>query len=299
MSDTAAIAAPGSRSQPTILIVAGTIASILIVRALAFGPSQAVLLIVGLALGATLYHASFSFAAAYRRAFVEGDISGVAAQLVMLAIAIVLFAPTLAVDGAPNGALAPVSMSMMVGAFLFGIGMQLANGCASGTLYTAGSGNVRMVMALIFFCLGGFLASLHFHVWAELPDFGAVSIGHTLGWGTATVLQLAMLIVVYTSLHAVGGRIRRPMGWGDEGFSWRRAVRGPWPLLLGAGLLAVLNWVTLLVAGHPWSITWAFALWTAKAAAAMGWDPATSPFWLGAFQQSALQRPILADTVSI
>ena len=86
--------------------------------------------------------------------------------------------------------------------------------------------------------------------------------------------------------------------WAGE-FSWRRLLTGPWPLLFGAGLLALLNWLTLLVAGHPWSITWALALWTAKVAMVFGWDPMTSPFWSGGFQQTALARSVLADTVSV
>ena len=31
----------------------------------------------------------------------------------------------------------------------------------------------------------------------------------------------------------------------------------------------------------------------------MGWDPVTSAFWTGGFQEAALARPLLADTVSV
>ena len=61
----------------------------------------------------------------------------------------------------------------------------------------------------------------------------------------------------------------------------------------------MLNWLTLLVAGHPWSITWGFTLWAAKAAVLLGWDPATSTFWSSAFARGALARPLLADTTSV
>ena len=40
------------------------------------------------------------------------------------------------------GAYAPAGLSVLVGAFLFGIGMQLGGGCGSGTLYTMGQGQV-------------------------------------------------------------------------------------------------------------------------------------------------------------
>ena len=42
-----------------------------------------------------------------------------------------------------------------------------------------------------------------------------------------------------------------------------RIIFGPWPVLWGALSLALLGLATLLVAGHPWSITFAFGLWGA------------------------------------
>ena len=47
-----------------------------------------------------------------------------------------------------GGAIAPLGPSLLIGAFVFGIGMQLANGCGSGTLYTVGGGSGRMLIAL-------------------------------------------------------------------------------------------------------------------------------------------------------
>ena len=46
-----------------------------------------------------------------------------------------------------------MSMSVMMGALIFGIGMQLGGGCASGTLYTCCAGKARIWVTL-FFCLG-------------------------------------------------------------------------------------------------------------------------------------------------
>ena len=46
-----------------------------------------------------------------------------------------------------------MSMSVMMGALIFGIGMQLGGGCASGMLYTCCAGKARIWVTL-FFCLG-------------------------------------------------------------------------------------------------------------------------------------------------
>ncbi|MCH7692692.1 MAG: YeeE/YedE family protein, partial [Proteobacteria bacterium] len=136
---TAAITLP--RIQRPFLFAALVAALGLFVYLAGTSAKQAALFVVGTGLGVSLYHAAFGFTGAYRRAIVDRDISGVTAQLVMLAAAMLLFAPILAQGTVFGhgvvGAVAPVSLSVAFGAFLFGIGMQLAGGCAPGTLYTA------------------------------------------------------------------------------------------------------------------------------------------------------------------
>jgi len=293
---------PRPRAQTALVALGALIAGALLLAVHEHGALKATLLGIGLALGVSLYHAAFGFTGAYRRAIVERDISGIGAQFVMLAVAIALFAPVLAAGEifghGVTGAVAPVSVSMVLGAFLFGVGMQMGGGCASGTLFTVGGGNLRMLVVLAFFCLGCFWASLHMHRWTALPGIGAVSVAESYGVWPAVAMQLAALGIVYGALYAAGGRNKRALWWRGE-FSGRRLLRGPWPLLLGALALALLNWLTLLLAGHPWSITWGFTLWAAKLAVLLGWDPAGNPFWSGGFQQAALARPILADTTSV
>jgi len=284
--------------------VAGALIAIMVVAALVSGQGMksAALFFIGIGIGLTLYHAAFGFTTAYRQAIRDKDLTGVAAQFVMLVLAMLMFAPVLAEGEAfgqrVGGAVAPVGVSMAFGAFIFGLGMQLAGGCGSGTLYTAGGGNVRMVLVLFSFCIGGFWGSLDLGAWQRLPGIGSVSLGERLGWPQAIAMQIAVMAFVFWGLRRLGGRVQRPLGWDGE-FTWGRLIRGPWPLLLSAGLLALFNWLTLLIAGHPWSITWAFALWTAKAAMAFGWDLHTSAFWTGGFQERALRGPLLADVTSV
>ncbi len=293
------IQSPTQRSWFGIGVLA---VGVLAVYLMSISAKHALLFAVGLAMGVTLYHAAFGFTAAYRRAITEREISGVTAQLLMLAAAMILFAPILArgeiFGHGVGGAVAPVGISMAVGAFVFGIGMQLASGCGSGTLFTVGGGNLKMLVVLAFFCIGGFWGSLDLAWWQTLPGIGAVSFGETYGWAVAVAAQLAVLAAIYLALRKLGGAHRRPLWWNGE-FSWRRMLCGPWPLLLAAGLLALLNWATLLIAGHPWSVTWAFALWAAKAAVFVGWDPASSGFWADGFPARALARPVLNDITSV
>lgn len=291
--------------QPTQRAVAGAGAAVLVAGALVLGADgweRGALLVLGGLLGITLYHAAFGFTSAYRRAFAVRDISGVGAQIVMLALATVLFAPVLSQGQAFGhgvvGAVAPVAVQVAIGSAMFGLGMQLAGGCGSGTLHAVGGGSARMVLALAAFCLGGFWATLHFGFWAALPSLGSISLAEKLGWEAALPIQLGALAAIWLALKRwARGAPQRPL-W-DGPWDWRRLARGPWPLLLGAIALALLNWATLVIAGHPWSITWAFTLWGAKAAMALGWDPAASAFWTGGFPENALANSILDDTTSV
>ena len=113
------------------------------------------------------------------------------------------------------------------------------------------------------YLFGRFLGSLDLHWWADLPGIGAVSLAERLGYPAAVGLQVLLLATIWLILKQLGFTARTNI-WRPGVFAWPNLMRGPWPLAWAALLLAILNWLSLLVAGHPWSITWAFALWVAK-----------------------------------
>jgi uncharacterized membrane protein YedE/YeeE len=258
---------------------------------------QIQLFAIGLGLGTALYYGSFGFSAAYRAAIMRRDMTGVIAQLVMIGVATVLFAPILS-SGQASGAWAPVGLQVAVGAFIFGIGMQLGGACASGTLFSIGGGSLRMMITLVFFCLGAFFGSLHLGWWGQLPDWGTQTFGHLLGWQVAVLFQLTAFALIWVGLCFFGKGYEQTGLWQKE-LGFRNLLMGPWPLLLSAVVLAGLNFLTLLVAGHPWSVTWAFTLWGAKLVSAAGIDLSFSGFWTAPFQSGALNGSLLADTTSL
>lgn len=256
--------------------------------------------IIGLGLGAVLLLASFGFAAGYRQAFIHKDMRGVLAQIAMIILATLLFAPDLA-NGQVSGAIAPIGVQVAVGAFLFGIGMQLGGACASGTLFSLGGGSIRMGLTLIFFCLGAFIGSLHLGWWGTLPSWGSHSLGQLMGWPAGVSVQILVLSGLAGLLWFWHRRTHAQTSWRQwlAPTPWRNAWAGPWPLLWGAIGLALFNYATLQTAGHPWSVTWAFTLWGAKIASLLGWDASTSGFWTSPFQARALAGPLWADTTSL
>ena len=276
-------------AQPLVLAAAGAVAAALAAAATAHGLRMLALLGLGVLLGAALYLFSFGFASAYRRLLEQRDAQGVRAQLLMLAAATLLFAPLLAQGSWFGrdiaGAVAPAGVPVAAGAFLFGLGMQLAGGCGSGTLYSAGGGQLRMAITLAAFCAGSFWASLHMDAWSVLPTLPPIALGERWGWPAAVGAQLLVLAALYALLGTWQGKAAR----------WRLS----WPLAAGALALAVLNLLTLITAGHPWSITWAFALWGAKLARIVGWEPAQHAFWSADFQRGALEASVFADVTSV
>jgi hypothetical protein len=266
---------------------------------------QAVLFLIGGALGVTLYHAAFGFTGGWRRLVVERRGRAMRAQMLMIGLTALAFMPLLSagtVLGQPLvGALAPVGTSVLVGAALFGLGMQLGGGCGSGTLFTVGGGSSRMLVTLAFFVVGSVLGSWHLPWWLARPALPPISLGDSLGvpGGLAATLAglaaVAALTVWIERRHH--GSLETPAPAPRQGIA--RLLRGPWPLLGGALGLAALNLATLLVAGHPWSVTFAFGLWGAKAAQAVGVPVESWDFWQWPGPAAALSDSVLADATSV
>lgn len=276
-----------------------------------YGWRQSCLFLIGGLLGLTLYRASFGFASAYRQLLVQRQARGIYAQLLMLAIATLLFAPVLAQGSiwgqSVNGAIAPISVPGAIGAFVFGIGMQLGGACGCGTLYTLGGGSITMLLTLVTFSIGAFWASLTRQLWVGLPTGEPIVLGTVIGWPMAVIVQLSLLGFLAMALRWWSLRetarqrqaaLEIPISDSGSGF-WGSLLYGPWPLWAGAIGLAVLSGFTLILSGQPWRITWGFALWAAHSAIALGWDSSSSPFWGSEPAQQILSQGIFADVSSV
>jgi uncharacterized protein len=284
------------RSQNAFVFVLLAILAGLTAGLLTFGWRQSALFIIGTLFGVTLYHASFGFASSYRRLLVDRDVRGVLSQVMMLALATVLFAPLL-ISEVGRGAVAPVAVQGAIGAFLFGVGMQLGSGCACGTLYTIGGGSSMMLITLLTFGTGSFLGSLTNGFWQALPQAEAISLVQIWGW-PGVALQLGVLAALGAGLwfwqraNADKSKFWQPL-------TWRSFLYGPWSLVWGAIALALLNTLTLILAGRPWGVTWGFTLWSAKIAQLLGWNPQSSQFWSQDGIAQMLQASVFADVTSV
>ncbi|HNE59442.1 MAG TPA: YeeE/YedE thiosulfate transporter family protein [Ottowia sp.] len=248
---------------------------------------QALLLLVGVGLGAVLAGARFGFTTGWRMLVEQRDPAGVYGQLLLLALLSALSMPLLARFPETTAALGPLSVSLLVGAFVFGLCMQIADGCGSGTLYKAGLGVPLNMAILPLFALGSFAGSAHLNDWlalGALPPVGLVSAFGAGGALAATGVALALI--------ALGvGR------WSGQRLDLRRLPRRWLWGALGLALLAALN---LLIAGQPWGVVYGFGLWAAKLATALGaFEPSANAFWSEPGHAERLQQTLLLDVTSI
>ena len=262
------------------------------------GPRLGAATLIGGLAGIALYHASFGFTAAWRRIVTEKRGGGLRAQFVLIILTSAVSFPLIAWGadlGWPTGGFVfPFGVAAALGAFMFGVGMQLGGGCGSGTLFTAGGGSTRMMITLAAFILGSVIATAHMHLWGRLPKLQPVSLIKEFGPHGAFVLTALVLGVIALLTIWVE---RRAHGEIAPQHKTASIVSGPWSPMFGAVMLAVVGIATFVVVGRPWGITSAFALWGAKIFQAVGIPVDTWPYWT--WQRGALENSVLRDTTSV
>jgi uncharacterized membrane protein YedE/YeeE len=306
-ADARALPTAGARPSIQWTPVAAALATIALGAAYigqAVNARQAALFIVGVAAGVTLYHASFGFTSAWRAFIVERRGDGVRAQMLMLAVTCLIFFPALGAGqlfGQPvRGSISPVGFGVVAGAFMFGVGMQLGGGCASGTLFTVGGGNTRMLVTLGAFIVGSVAGAMHLSRWEALPAWKPASLVTQLGPGLGLLVSLAAFAGIAAVTIAAERRRHGTVAYDLKQPSFRfSALRGPWPFVAGAVGLAAVNIATLVLAGRPWGVTSAFVLWGGKLLQFAGADLHTWSYFAPAARQAELGASVLRDITSI
>ncbi|KIL45833.1 YeeE/YedE family protein [Jeotgalibacillus soli] len=297
---------PIQKPLVTLGIIAAIFLFVLIVSTTTW--TQGILYIIGMALGLTLLYARFGFTSAFRRLMAVGNVQGLQAHMVMFAVSTTLFALILGTGFSftgvtPAGYVSPVGISVIFGAFIFGIGMQLGSGCASGTLYSVGGGQSSMLITLLGFIIGSVVGAYHFTFWMEetwaLPPL-SLAESTNLGFFGAWAVQMIIFAVIYFGLVQYAKRknppVMKPL---PTTTGWKKVFRGSWPLLTAAIVLAVLNALTLTIRGNPWGITSAFALWGSKALEFVGVDVSSWGYWTTGNNAAQLSQTVLADSTSV
>ena len=265
--------------------LAALLAAFFVFLVLAVSVRQAALLLVGVGMGMALAGARFGFTTGWRQLIEHRDPQGVTGQVLLLALASLAALPLLGQFSELHAALGPPSVSLLVGAFVFGLTMQIADGCGSGTLYKAGMGVPLNMGILPLFALGSFLGSVHLDRWLALGQTEPVGFSTVFGTAGALALTFALLALTLLLVRA----------WVGPGRQWL-ARRWVW----GALALALPATLNLLLAGQPWGVVYGFGLWAGKVSTALGlFDPASNAFWSQPGNSQRIAQTVLMDVTTI
>jgi uncharacterized membrane protein YedE/YeeE len=252
--------------------------------------------LIGVAFGVVLQRSRLCFAGAFRDLILLGDGRLFRAILIGLAVATVGFvflearlAPDPGFGIPPLGPhIQPVGVATLVGGVVFGIGMVLAGGCVSGTLWRMGEGYLASWVALGGIVVGIVLANRSWAWWFDhdirertaiwLPaEFGGYPLALAATLGALAVLYVGVLwwesrkprmpefpAPAPEPAFGVVEQLRRGWAkfWGGHG----------WSYVTGAVALAVIS-VFALGLQVPLGVTGGISLWADNT---LGWFDASS-----------------------
>lgn len=159
----------------------------------------------GIAFGFILQKARFCFTASLRDPYLTGGTNLTKAVLTAFAVTSIGFWAIMYGAhqiGAPVPGLsfvAPIGVHTAVGAFIFGIGMVISGGCASGTLMRVGEGFQMQMLSILFFVVGSLLGAAHFGWWQLnfIVSSPRIHLPDLFGWFGALVVQLLIIALLW------------------------------------------------------------------------------------------------------
>lgn len=248
---------------------------------------------IGVAFGIIVQRSRLCFAGAFRDLVLSNDgrlmrsiIAGLAVATVGFSLLMARFVPNTSFGVLPPMAhVLPVGVSTLVGGVLFGVGMVLAGGCVSGTLWRMGEGYLNSWVAMGGILVGLWVSARTWNWWwrHDLQHRDATWLPNELGHAGSVVLVLAALGVLYIAVlwwesrsprldfPAVAAPPSAPSTVLDHlRASWRAVFRGHgWPYVAGGLSLAALN-VFSYDFEHPLGVTGELGTWSDRVADKLG-----------------------------
>lgn len=225
-----------------------------------FGMKWGVLAIIGFFLGFTLSFSRFGIVAGWRDMLTMSNSYYVRIHLITIALEVVLFTLCLSFShaffgGKMVGNITAISIPFLVGAFVFGIGMQIAGACASGTLYCCGEGRPAFWFVLCCYGIGTLIGNHYKPVLKPIfPGEIITTKDITGGLWSGMLLSLVFILILYLVFSYVEkkrtGKISKIITSGGSFWKDNRFT-----VLSGGLIIAVLNSLVLAMHGSAWTIT--------------------------------------------
>ncbi len=283
-----------TRKTMVLAVIAWTVAAVVYVVVHGFDTQFSMFWVFGLAFGFVLQRGRFCFASAFRDIFLLGHARNMKGLLLGLAVGAVGFGIVMSRQVPltslgiypPSANVLPLGIHTALGGLLFGVGMVVAGGCVSGSLYRMGEGYVASWVAFGG-VMAGLLLSAHTWNWwwdvhiAAAPRFWLPHwIGHP-GALVVTLLALAAAYVLVLLIERRAGmvvppapRVHEPTEsvLDDLRSTARTLFVHGWPVLPAGAILGGLN-VLLFTAQEPWGFTGEVSRWSIGAASLVNLAP--------------------------
>lgn len=264
-------------------IILLALAATILIAILAQGvkPSFAVMWLFGLAFGFILQRSRFCFASAFRDLFLlkEGRVmkailGGMMVATVGFALVMYSLLPNLSPGKFPTYAgVTPLGGQVLFAGIIFGIGMVLAGGCISGTLYRIGEGYVASMVALVGMLFGFTLLGYSWNwLWQSyISGLPRVWLPHYFGWGGGVLLTLVGFALAYLLVlwwESRGGVSITLQTAEKPTLNFRQKISNlrenilvkAWPIGLAGILLGTMNTFEYLFE-RPWGVTGEMYRW--------------------------------------
>lgn len=162
------------------------------------------MVLFGVVLGFINQRSRFCFVRAFREPFMTGDGAMTRGAVLALIVGVLGFALIKGTDlNEMRDPLTNVNPSVFLGSLLggliFGIGMVLVGGCASGSLWRAGEGQMKYWLVLLVFAVSNALFSRFmaaFNVREKMGD-QAYFLPDLAGWGWGILIMLGIAVLWY------------------------------------------------------------------------------------------------------
>ncbi len=156
------------------------------------------MLFFGLLIGLTMHRSRFCFVRAFRCPFMTGEsemVKVTALSLMIYGVGSAVIKWNYLQDPA-SGVHHPFWLGSLIGGLFFGVGMLLAGGCASSTLWRIGEGHTKLMVTLVAFALTNSMTSNLLQKYELLDRLGAsLFMPDVLTWYVTMPLFFSLLLI--------------------------------------------------------------------------------------------------------
>ncbi len=159
------------------------------------------LLLCGVGFGIIIQRCRFCFVRGFRDPFMTGEAEVARAITISLIISILGFAALkwTGLRGEHIYVAQAFWFGGLVGGLIFGVGMVIAGGCGSGSVWRAGEGQIKLILAVIFFALSTSLTKLWIKGSPTLTKFmgSRVFLPDYISYRWTIILLIVFLLIYY------------------------------------------------------------------------------------------------------